>query len=170
MEFVKGFSLSANPAVNLNLRAFCAGGVNVRPYYGANGPVPVFISPNFMGSLRYSSAANFDLSQDDKTNVKGVTSNPGYQGLLQTQRMSVNYTAFVDMTSFAGLQCPARVIEVFFNAQLTSLAGLDGLSPSSTLERLVIRSNPLLKTAGPLRPLPASLAASGTGLLSQELP
>jgi hypothetical protein len=62
-----------------------------------------------------------------------------------------------------GLQCPPNEIVVKNNRQLTSLAGLDGLSPSTNLTKVTIAFNDKLTTAGAFAPLIRVLGCVGSG-------
>jgi hypothetical protein len=147
----------------INCWGFCAGQVSLRVDNNQAIPIPVSVQPNFLNSLQYCVTNVIDVNPPG-TATGRVSGAPGYQSLLQTSGLlQLLDTGFTDLTSFASLQCPPNVIDIRNNDFMTSLTGLNGLSPADNLFRVIITGNRLLRTAGAFAPLTRVLGCVGTG-------
>ncbi len=142
---------------------FFAGQVSLRVDNDQAVPIPVNVQPNFLNNLQYCVTNVIDVNPPG-TATGRVSAAPGYQSLLQTSGLlQLLDTGFTDLTSFSSLQCPPNTIDIRNNDLMTSLTGLNGLSPSDNLSTVTITNNALLKTAGAFAPLTRVLGCVGTG-------
>ncbi len=140
-----------------------AGQVSLRIDTNQAIPIPVSLSPSFLNNLQYCVTTVIDINPPGTATGK-VTSVPGYQSLLQTSGLlQLLDTGLTDLTSFSSLQCPPNTIDIRNNNLITSLSGLDGLSPSDNLSTVIIKGNAALNTAGAFAALRGVLACKVTG-------
>ncbi len=110
-------------------------------------PVPVNIQPVFLTRMQYCISVFLGVGGANPV-IGKFQAAPGFRSLLQLQVLLQHYdTAFTDMTSFSGLQCPPETLDIQNNSNMTSLSGLEGLTPADNLATVTVKGNPLLKTA-----------------------
>jgi hypothetical protein len=128
-----------------------------------NIPIPASIQPNFLAKLEFCSSNVIRVSPaGSATSIVSLV--PGYQTLKQTSvLLRLLETGLPDLQSFSGLQCPPANIDFRDNLQLTSLSGLEKVSPSQLLESVTIKDNPQLTGFAAFAPLTKLLGCVGTG-------
>jgi hypothetical protein len=112
------------------------------------GPIPKAISPSFFTSLQQldgllvRECQDCSLAQPEQvppTAGSVLTSLPGLSNLfkiniLDSTQVASGYltiqgTAFQNMSSFSGLTCPFAILSVTSNTRLSSFSGLNGVQP-----------------------------------------
>ncbi len=128
------------------------------------------MAPNFLPDRQYSMG---DLFQAGVFTVNGasgsLTSLPGYVNLLQTSRLFLYNSRFVDLQSFSGLRCPPNSLTIYRSFKLISLEGFENVLPAPNLVSVSIYDNPVLKPAGAFAPLASLLGCKSTGADSTGL-
>jgi hypothetical protein len=146
------------------------GGLSFAERVSSDFDSPLNISASFLENMLYSDSVSIvgnlrpPFGPGPGSPIGGLTSAPGHRTLIQTLALYVEQTLFVDMTSFSGLQCPPNILKITDNLiSMTSLTGLERISPSDNLVSVRITGNPLLKTAGAFAPLNRLLGCVGIG-------
>lgn len=138
-------------------------GLNGLSYISGNFRITVLAS-NFVGQVPATPflpvllAVNGTLSVEDRS-VKGVQlfASLPLQSVQWVSELTLFTTGLTNLTSFSGLLCVKKNLQIFSNSKLRSLAGLNSLQVANYQSRdyqgLVIMGNDVLVTPAGFQPL-----------------
>jgi hypothetical protein len=130
--------------------------------FSSEPSVPVLLAPSYLPARQFSEGDAIQIYSGLQGRPGSITGVPGYINLRQTSSLALSDTDFIDLQSFSSLQCAPDRLSIVGNANMTSLRGLEGIAPASTMSSVTIRGNGLLTSAGGFAPLASFLGCSTT--------